>query len=241
MSKRNQAAPAEAEEAINWAQLLLGRKCPPPPWWVGLAQQRRSSATEVRASAVAHLLAIPLELPLGPPPYLQQLPVMVKSWLGLVGRQEQFIAMGADSDAMRTAVFALLTASAAVEAMDERPAAARAGAAAAAPEPLVPELLELRRAAGALIEAMVAAGIPLEARHYVPTAQQRQQLAAEVDAVNAKRAAATAAAAPAEAPAAPPPRKRPPARPKQQQAEPPPAASAPPLKETARNDLLPFL
>ena len=174
--------PATASEPIDWPRLLIGRPSPPPGWWVSLAIERQVGTVELRASAVVAILAPPLCLSPGRPPYLAQLPRLAKEWISLLRQRDSFICLGPDSDAMHTASVLLLTARACCEAMKERRDSGREDA-------LVPELWEMYREAGLLIKAMEAAGIPLESRHNRLSPEAKAELEAEVADIRARTGA----------------------------------------------------
>jgi hypothetical protein len=176
------APPATASEPIDWPRLLIGRKCPPPGWWVDLAIQRQCGTVELRASAVVAILAPPLCLSPGRAPYLAQLPRLAAEWISLLRQHDTFICLGPDSDAMHTASVLLLTTRACCEAMQETRTSGREDA-------LVPELWEMYREAGLLIKAMEAAGIPLESRHNRLSPEAKAELEAEVADIRARTGA----------------------------------------------------
>lgn len=124
---------------IDWAELLVGRPCPPNGWWVGLAIERDVDALELRASAAVALLAPPLQLSPGRAPYLKELPRLAKEWIGICQQQDAFLALGAAG--MTAAKRNLAIAIAARDAMEDRRAPG-----------LVPELEELCAVATALVD-----------------------------------------------------------------------------------------
>lgn len=125
---------------IDWAELLVGRPCPPNGWWVGLAIERDVDALELRASAAVALLAPPLQLSPGRAPYLKELPRLAKEWIGICQQQDAFCALGAEG--LKAAERNLAIATAARDAMEDHRAPG-----------MVPELEELRSMAGALVDA----------------------------------------------------------------------------------------
>ena len=174
--------PATASEPIDWPRLLIGRKSPPPGWWVSLAIERQVGTVELRASAVVAILAPPLCLSPGRAPYLAQLPRLAAEWIRLLRQHDSFICLGKDSDAMHTASVLLLTTRACCEAMQETRTSGREDA-------LVPALWEMYREEGLLIKAMEAAGIPLSARHNRLSPEAKAELEAEVADIRARTGA----------------------------------------------------
>ena len=197
------APPATASEPIDWPRLLIGRKCPPPGWWVDLAIQRQCGTVELRASAVVAILAPPLCLSPGRAPYLAQLPRLAEEWISLVHQHDSFICLGPDSDAMSCALTLLQTAEACCSAMKETRASG--------PEDcLAPELWDLFHETAELVKALEAAGIPLEARHNRLSPEAKADLEQQVADIRASTGALplgaldpTRPAARVEAPAAP--------------------------------------
>lgn len=176
---------------IDWPKLLIGRTCPPPGWWVGLAIERKVGTVELRASAVVALLALPLRLDPGQMPYLAHLPRLAKEWITLCRQHDTFICLGPDSDAMNTAVTILLTAEAACSAMDGGPPKGQASAKPQHYDPkanaLVPELWEFYAEAAGLVRALEAAGIPLASCQNRLSGAARAALQQEVAEINARR------------------------------------------------------
>jgi hypothetical protein len=174
--------PVDHGEPIDWPRLLIGRPTPPPGFFVQMAIDRGVSTIELRSSVVVAILAPPLCLSPGRPPYLAQLGRLAKEWISLLKQRDSFICLGPDSDAMHTAVTLLLTTKACCDVMRERRDSGREDA-------LVPELWEMYREAGLLIKAMEAAGIPLSARHNRLSPEAKAELEAEVADIRARTGA----------------------------------------------------
>jgi len=174
--------PVDHGEPIDWPRLLIGRPTPPPGFFVQMAIDRGVSTIELRSSVVVAILAPPLCLSPGRPPYLAQLGRLAREWISLLKQHDSFICLGPDSDAMRTAVTLLLTTKACCEVMRERRDSGREDA-------LVPELWAMYREAGLLIKAMEAAGIPLSARHNRLSPEAKAELEAEVADIRARTGA----------------------------------------------------
>jgi hypothetical protein len=162
---------------INWTELLVGRTIPPPGWWVALAIERKVSTVELRASAVVALLAEPLCLRLGPPPYLAAVPRLALEWISVLAQTDAFIALG--DSGLKSAVAALATAVAARDTLVDPKA----------PD-LVPELQQFCAVAASLVKVLKAHGCKLPTEP-MPAAE-RAALEAEREALraNANRPAA---------------------------------------------------
>jgi hypothetical protein len=153
---------------INWTELLVGRTIPPPGWWVALAIERKVSTVELRASAVVALLAEPLCMGLGPPPYLAAVPKLALEWISVLAQTDAFIALG--DGGLKSAVAALATAVAARDTLvDPR-----------APD-LVPELQQFCTVAASLVKVLKAHGFTLPAAPM--PAEERAALVAEREAL----------------------------------------------------------
>ena len=155
--------PATDSAPIDWPRLLIGRPSPPPGWWVDLAIQRQCGTVELRASAVAALLAPPLMLRLGPPPYLPQIPALAEEWIGILNQQDAHLALGGKGFDM--AIEALQTAVAARDVLQDPKQA-----------DLVPELQRLCGVAADLVETLQAAGADLKSTACPLTSKEQEQL-----------------------------------------------------------------
>lgn len=192
MARHQQPKAADDLTNMDWHALLFNRPCPPPTWWVGEAIARRTSHIELRAAAAACLLAEPLGLEIGNPPFLLQVPRLALAWREAVNHHHLFLPI---PDGMRTAVVMLMTVSAAVDCLLEPGQGGRKAGAA----PLVPELWEARGGCVRLVKNLQAAGIPLSEVNYKLTPEERADLDRQVAAVHARRSSREAeAAAPAE-------------------------------------------
>jgi hypothetical protein len=181
VSAKPPAAAADDLTEIDWFTLLFNRPCPPPTWWVGEAISRRTSHIELRAAAAACLLAPPLGLEIGNPPYLPSLPRLAKAWREAANQHHLFLPI---PDGMRTAVVMLKTLNAAVDCLESGPGGRRAGEAA-----LVPELLDARADGARLVQALRDHGIPLSAVNYRLSPAEKADLQRQVDDVHARAAA----------------------------------------------------
>ena len=189
------AAAADDLTEIDFFTLLFNRPCPPPTWWVGEAIARRTSHIELRAAAAACLLAPPLGLEIGNPPYLPSLPRLAKAWREAVNQHHLFLPI---PDGMRTAVVMLKTLNAAVDCLESGPGGRRAGEAA-----LVPELLDARADGARLVQTLRDHGIPLSAVNYRLSPAEKADLQRQVDDVHERCATRAAARSTAPAPAKP--------------------------------------
>ena len=187
------AAAADDLTEIDFFTLLFNRPCPPPTWWVGEAIARRTSHIELRAAAAACLLAPPLGLEIGNPPYLPSLPRLAKAWREAVNQHHLFLPI---PDGMRTAVVMLKTLNAAVDCLESGPGGRRAGEAA-----LVPELLDARADGARLVQTLRDHGIPLSAVNYRLSPAEKADPQRQVDDVHERCAIRAAAKAAAPAPA----------------------------------------
>jgi hypothetical protein len=155
---------------INWTELLVGRPCPPPGWWVGLSIERGVSTIEQRASAVVALLAPPLCMSTGQPPYLAVVPKLALEWISVLSQTDAFIALG--DGGLKSAASALATAVAARNALADPKV----------PD-LVPELAMFEEVAASLVQVLKAHGFKM------PTgpmpAAERAALVAEREALRA--------------------------------------------------------
>ena len=184
--------PQPLAPATDWHALLFNRPCPPQTWWVGEAIARRTSHVELRATAAASLLAEPLGLEMGAPPYLPALPRLALAFREAADDHPRFIDI---PDGMRTAVVMLMTLNAAVDCLLEPGHGGRKVGAA----PLVPELWEARGACVRLIQVLRDNDVPLSAVEHRITPEEKADLQRQVDDVHARRSSREAeAAAPAE-------------------------------------------
>jgi hypothetical protein len=165
---------------IDFVALLLGRECPPNHWWVGEAVARKCSSTELRARAALELLCPPMGESIGPPPYLPQLPAIIRIWIALLNDHQPFLDLGLQG--MPPAFTALVFFRAARHAMADPKC----------PD-LVPELHYGGQAAALLIRALEKSGVPLSARRLKLSPAEQAALKAQADAIRA-RVAATAPA-----------------------------------------------
>jgi len=157
---------------INWTELLVGRTIPPPGWWVALAIERKVSTVELRASAVVALLAPPLCVDPGRPPYLAELPRLAKEWISVLAQTDAFLALG--DSGLKSAASALATAVAARDTLVDPKA----------PD-LVPELGMFEEVAASLVKTLKAAGFKMPTEPM--PAEERAALVAEREALRTKR------------------------------------------------------
>jgi len=141
---------------------------------VALAIERKVSTVELRASAVVALLAPPLCVDPGRPPYLAELPRLAREWISVLAQTDAFIALG--DSGLKSAVAALATAVAARDTLVDPKA----------PD-LVPELQQFCTVAASLVKVLKAHGFTLPAEP-MPAAE-RAALEAEREALRAGRRA----------------------------------------------------
>lgn len=176
-------------DPIDWQALLLNRPTPPPTWWVGEAISRKTSHTELRASAVMALICPPLMLDPGRPPFLPRIPAAVQEWIAMLRNQDQFLCLG--DKGMKPAVVALVVLSAARDAMHD--------------QSLVPELQEACKAAADVVHALEASGVPLSARNIKLDPEEKAELELQAAALLARRGGGIATPTVATAPEPPQP------------------------------------